>query len=63
MKAFPFAIWPGELIKAGPPEQSPYHRSRLLDPVQSYSVQRAAQVIDPERPPLSKGEIHSCGNS
>lgn len=56
MKAFPFAIWPGELIKAGPPEQSPYHRSRLLDPVQSYSVQRAAQVIDPERPSFQRAK-------
>ena len=56
MKAFPFAIWPGELIKAGPPEQSPYHASRLLDPVQSYSVQRAAQVIDPERPSFQRAK-------
>lgn len=56
MKAFPFAIWPGELIKAGPPDQSPYHRSRLLDPVQSYSVQRATQVIDPERPSFQRAK-------
>lgn len=56
MKAFPFAIWPGELIKAGPPDQSPYHRSRLLDPVQSYSVQRAAQVIDSERPSFQRAK-------
>lgn len=49
MKAFPFAVWPGELIKAGPPEQSPYHRSRLLDPAQSYSVRRATEVVDPGR--------------
>lgn len=50
MKAFPFAIWPGELIKAGPPDQSPYHGSRLLDPAQSYSIPGATRVVDSDRP-------------
>ena len=65
MKAFPFAIWPNTLVKAGPPESNAYHEARRLDPTRSYSVPSATPVVDPERssrpmeyitPPLDFGD-------
>jgi len=49
MKAFPFAIWPNTLVKAGPPESNAYHEARRLDPTRSYSVPSATRVVDPGR--------------
>ena len=49
MKAFPFAIWPNTLMKAGSPEWNAFHARGRLDPARSYSVVSATPVVDPER--------------
>jgi hypothetical protein len=65
MKAFPFAIWPNTLMKAGSPESNAFHARERLDPARSYSVVSATPVVDPQRssrpmeyitPPLDYGD-------